>query len=136
MRRPAGIMTSRIDSQVVRYIVNGIAATMIHYGVLTFNLHVLEMASAGLANLCAAVVGITASFLGNRYFVFRSRNERILHEASRFMALYGAIACLHGLVLFVWTDLLKLDYRAGFLMATFVQVSFSYWGNKRLVFES
>jgi putative flippase GtrA len=122
--------------ELVRYALNGIAATGMHYGVLTFNLDVLHFSSAGLANLIAAVFGITTSFLGSRYFVFCDNGESIATQALKFSGLYGAIAALHGLVLFIWTDALTLDYRIGFLIATALQVSLGYLGNKFLVFKT
>jgi putative flippase GtrA len=119
----------------MRYIINGLVATAVHYGVLTFNLHVLDMPSAGAANLVAAIFGITVSFLGSRYFVFNKTEGAILSQALKFSGLYGAIAVLHGSVLLVWTDWLGFDYRVGFLIATAFQVSLSYVGNKKLVFN-
>lgn len=128
---------SKHRAEVVRYIVNGLAATAVHYGVLTFNLKVLGFGSACLANLCAAVFGIAASFIGSRYYVFSgSSRQPWLPQAVKFSGMYGAIAVLHGLVLWVWTDRLGLDYRLGFVLATGLQVSLSYLGNKFLVFKS
>ena len=106
-----------------------------HIAVLAFNLHVLHFSSAGLANLTASLFGISASFVGSRYFVFPRTGEPIVAEALRFSGLYGAIALLHGAVLLVWSDYFGLDYRAGFLLATVLQVSLSYLGNKFLVFK-
>ena len=103
---------------------------------LVFNLEAIEAPSAGLANLIAAVFGIGASFLGSRYFVFAATNEPILKQAVKFSGLYGAIALLHALVLLIWTDWYGLDYRLGFLLATAIQVSLSYLGNKFLVFRT
>lgn len=124
-------------AELARFIVNGLVATAVHYGVLTLNLQVLGFGSAGLANLCAAVAGITASFLGNRFYVFAgSVRQPWLPQALKFSGLYGAIAVLHGAVLWLWTDRLGLDYRLGFLIATVLQVSLSYVGNKLLVFKS
>ena len=122
--------------ELLRYVINGIVATAIHYGVLTFNLEVLNFPSAGLANLAAAVFGIITSFLGSRYFVFRKTDETILLQAMKFSGLYGVIAVLHFLVLLIWTDWLGLDFRIGFLIATGLQVSLSYIGNKFLVFKT
>lgn len=121
--------------QVARYVVNGLVATAVHYGVLSFCLEILRLPSAGLSNLIAASFGIATSFIGSRYFVFRRPDEAIGVQAARFGALYAAIACLHALVLALWTDYFGLDYRWGFLLATFLQVALSYWGNKRLVFN-
>lgn len=121
--------------QPIRYVINGVVATAVHYSVLTFNLNVLGMKSAGVANFLAAVVGISISFLGSRYYVFRKTDALIIHQAGKFLLLYAMIACLHGLILFGWTDIWHLDYRIGFLIATSMQVSVSYWGNKILVFN-
>lgn len=121
--------------EVVRYIVNGLFATALHYAVLSSLLGAAAWTSAGLANLCAAVVGISASFLGSRYFVFRPVRGVLTEQIMRFGALYGLIALLHGVVLLLWSDWLGQDFRIGFLLATGMQVSLSYLGNKWLVFR-
>lgn len=127
---------SKGGGEVLRYVVNGLVATAVHYAVLTLNLEVLGFSSAGMANFVAALFGITASFLGSRYYVFRSTEDPILVQLLKFGSLYGAIAVLHGLVLWLWTDQIGLDYRVGFVIATGLQVSVSYFGNKYLVFKT
>lgn len=122
--------------EIARYGINGVVATAVHFGVLTFNLNVLHFQSAAVANLIAAVFGIAISFLGSRYFVFPGTGGAIITQAIKFSGLYGAIAVLHGLVLFIWTDRFGLDYRLGFLIATGLQVSLSYLGNKFLIFKT
>lgn len=126
---------SRHAQIMARYGINGVVATVVHYGVLAFNLNVLNFASAGAANLCAAVFGISASFFGSRYFVFPRTGEAIIAQAMKFSGLYGVIAVLHGLVLLIWTDGYGFDFRLGFLIATAIQVSLSYLGNKFIVFK-
>ena len=121
--------------QSVRYLINGLAATAVHFAVLTFNLQVLGWGSAGIANLVAAVFGITTSFLGSRYFVFQGSVEPLLKQIYRFIFLYAAIALLHGALMYVWADHYHLNYIAGFVVATGMQVLCSYWGNKRMVFK-
>lgn len=123
-------------AEIMRYVINGLVATVVHYGVLTANLSLLEFKSAGLANFVAAIFGITVSFLGSRYFVFYRTAENLLRQAVKFSGLYGAIAILHGLLLWVWTDWNGFDYRIGFLLITAIQVSVSYLGNKFLVFKT
>jgi putative flippase GtrA len=127
-------MNSR-PTELIRYVINGLAATAVHFAVLSFNLTVLHFSSAGAANALAACFGVTASFFGSRYFVFARTDRALLQEATRFVALYGVIAVLHGLLLLVWTDWGGLDYRSGFVLATILQVSLSYLGNKILVFR-
>ena len=121
--------------ELLRYVANGLVATGVHFGVLSFNLHTLRIESAGLANLIAAIFGIVVSFLGGRYFVFLATKDGLLAQAAKFSGLYAAIALLHGSILFFWSDLLGFDYRVGFLIATGVQMISSYFGNKFLVFR-
>lgn len=121
--------------ELLRYGINGLAATAVHFAVLSFNLNVLGFQSAGAANMLAAVFGIGASFMGSRYFVFPRTGETIVMQAMKFSGLYGVIALVHGLILFIWTDWYGLDYKLGFIISTAVQVSLSYFGNKFLVFK-
>ena len=44
-----------------RYVVNGVVATLVHYGVLVLLLQVAGVSSAGLASLAAAAGGIACS---------------------------------------------------------------------------
>lgn len=122
--------------ELLRYGINGIVATAVHYAVLTFSLNQLSIPSAGLANFVAAFFGITTSFFGSRYFVFNNKGKGILAQATKFGVLYVAIAVVHGLVLLLWTDFWRYDYRLGFLLASMIQLSLSYFGNKFLVFKT
>jgi putative flippase GtrA len=119
----------------VRFIINGLIATTIHYGVLIFNIEVLNFLSAGLANFTAALFGITSSFLGSRYYVFRKNGESIKLQAIKFSGFYGLIAILHFFVLFIWYDYFGLDFKIGFLIATSLQIPLSYMANKYIVFK-
>ena len=122
--------------ELLRYGINGVVATVVHFAVLSFNLNVLGFQSAGAANMLAAVFGVAASFMGSRYFVFPRTGETIITQAIKFSGLYGFIALLHGLTLLIWTDWYGLDYKLGFLLGTLVQISLSYFGNKFLVFKA
>jgi putative flippase GtrA len=128
-------MRSLLKYQPVRYLINGLAATCVSYGVLTACIHLLHIPSAGVSNFIAAVFGITASFLGSRYFVFPSTTESVWHQLARFWVLYAVLALMQAGVLFVWTDWAKLDYRIGFLIGTFLQMVCSYFGGKHWVFK-
>jgi len=124
-----------ITTDFFRYIINGLIATSVHYGVLKFNIEILNFLSAGLASLTASAFGIASSFLGSRYFVFRKSRESIKFQAIKFSGFYGLIAILHFSVLFVWHDYLGLDFRFGFLIATALQLPISYIANKYIVFK-
>ena len=122
-------------NEAIRYVINGLVATGAHFAVLTIGIQVLHIPLAAVANLFAAIVGITVSFLGSRYFVFRGHTRSILVQATSFVGLYAIIALLHAGVLFVLTDMLGIDFRIGFLVATGLQVFVSYLGNRKIVFS-
>jgi len=88
-------------NQILRYGVNGLFATGVHYAFLVLMLEQLQVRSAGAANLLAAVFGISISFLGNHYFVFKQTKSGILRQASRFLLLYTVLALMHGGILFM-----------------------------------
>lgn len=129
MRRP-----NERTAEVARFILNGLAATAVHFTVLSVAIQVLLISPAALANFIAAIFGITVSFLGNRYFVFRSHTERIVAQVLRFIGLYVTIAFLHAGLLGIFTDWLGIDFRISFVIATAMQVAVSYLANRRFVF--
>ena len=133
-RQIATLLPSERVAEAARFVVNGLFATAVHFGVLTFCMEVLMMELAAVANFIAAVFGITTSFLGNRYFVFRSHTETLASQAFRFAGVYASIAVLHAGFMFVFADYLGHDFRIGFVIATFLQVALSYFGNRHLVF--
>ena len=125
-----------LKSEIVRYIANGLVATSVHYAVLNLNILILNIESVGIANFIAAIFGIITSFLGSRYFVYKEHTNGFSSQAVRFILLYSLIAILHGFVLYIWSDVYSLSYHLGFVVATVLQVSLSYIGNKVLVFKN
>jgi len=128
-------MVRVLDYQPVRYVINGVVATCVHYAVLNGCIHLAHIPVAGVSNFLAACTGITISFIGSRYFVFPGGAESIWHQLARFWVLYAALALLQGAVMFLWADVAGLDYRAGFLIGTFLQMTCSYFGGKHWVFK-
>jgi putative flippase GtrA len=127
--------TSRLNQQFFRYVLNGIVATLVHFGVLILNIEVFDWKSAGLSNLVASVFGIATSFVGSRYFVFAGSAVGVKTQLWRFLTLYALLAAMHGLFMYVWTDRFEFNYLIGFVLATGIQVLSSYFGNKLVVFK-
>jgi len=121
--------------QLLRYVINGLVATGVHFAVLSLLVEVVHVPSKGVANLLAAAVAIVASFLGNRFFVFAATQARASKQLWRFVLLYAAIALLNGGLMALWSDLLKFDYRIGFVLISIIQFILSFLGNRLLVFK-
>ena len=123
-----------VGSEFNRFVVVGLVATGVHFGMFLIGYHWIGLPSAALANIIAVVFGIATSFTGNRLFVFRHARGHPLGDAGRFLGLYGTVAFGHAAFLGGWTDLAGLDPHWGFLIATGIQVACTFLGNKYLVF--
>lgn len=122
------------QATAIRFAINGLFATAVHYLVLVALIEVVGLRSAGLANGMAAIVGIAVSYLGNRSLVFRSdATHRV--ALPRFLAVYTCVAIIHAAGLTVWTDMLHLPYQAGFLIATGLSAVVTYLANRLYVFR-
>jgi putative flippase GtrA len=121
--------------EILRYAVNGLICTLIHFGVLTFNIKFLEFESTGLANIIASVIGISSSYLGNKYFVFQGSKTLKSLLFPKFFLTYSLIALFHGLSLYVWSDICKLDYKLGFVMAVIIQFVLGFLLSKFIIFK-
>ena len=119
----------------LRFIANGLLATIVHFGVLSLCVEVLRVPSAGISNMIAATFGITSSFLGNRHLVLDANDRPALPQVGRFVLLYARLALLQGVFMMAWADWGGFDYRIGFVLATAFQLVFSYLGNQHLVFR-
>ena len=137
MKRAVGRLHTGMPSQpeMIRFVINGLFATAVHFAVLTIGIEIVHLPSAAIANFVAALAGISVSFLGNRYFVFHEHTGTVTGQAARFAGLYFAIAALHAGFMYLWADLYGFDYRFGFVVATAMQVMLSYTGNRFLVFS-
>ncbi|WP_226498500.1 GtrA family protein [Ferribacterium limneticum] len=124
-----------IRGETARYAINGAFSTLVHFSVLSVAIEGFDMPSASLANLLAACIGITTSFIGSKYYVFRRHRDPLHEQAAKFVALYGVIALLHAGVMALVTDIGGVNYRIGLVLATALQVLLSFSGNRRLVFK-
>lgn len=132
---PAETATNGIErARLVRFVLNGLVASAVHAGVLYVLYEVAHLPSAAVCSLVAACAGITASFIGNRTFVFDASDHPVLDQVVRFGGLYASIALLHTALLWWWTDLQGFDYRIGFVLALGLQVVLSFLGNSKFVF--
>ncbi|MET3889505.1 putative flippase GtrA [Bosea sp. OAE506] len=118
---------------IALFIVNGLLATGVHYATLMLLLEVVRVPSAGLANGMASIVGIAASYVGNRLMVFRS-SQPARATLPRFLLLYASLALFHAGFLALWSDRLGLPYGWGFIVSTGLATVMSYLGNRYFVF--
>lgn len=122
------------SGRILRFLCVGAAAALVHFAVMATLVEAVGMRPVALAATFAAIAGVSASFVGNRHFVFSPAPAPWCTQAWRFTLLYTGTSLLHAAVLYLWTDLGGQDYRLGFLLATSLQAVLSYIGNRTLVF--
>jgi len=117
-----------------RFIINGVAATTLHFSVLTVLIECVHVSSAGLANGIASMFGMAASYMGSKFFVFESADP-MAKTLPRFLIIYAMVAVLHVFVLSIWTDVWKLHYPIGFFIATAGAMVLTFLANRFFVFS-
>lgn len=120
------------DNRKVRFLFVGALNTIVGYGVYAACIY------AGLhyflAQFIASVMGITHSYLWNKFFTFRVRKKSV-SEVFRFVAVYGAAYLVNVLLLWVLIDEMHLDMYFAGLICTAFTVVISYIGHKKISFR-
>lgn len=122
------------SSTFLRFAAVGLVATAVHYATLVSLLKGVGVPSAGIANGLASIVGISASYLGNRLFVFSSKAPHAV-TLPRFLTVYASAALIHAGGLALWTDFLGFSYHVGFLLLTGLSVMVTFLANRMFVFK-
>jgi putative flippase GtrA len=121
--------------EIFRYGLNGLIATGVHYLVLYSCIEIYKFDLIGLANFCASLVGISISFFGNRYLVFKNNNQKISTQFIKFISIFSVVAFLHGCFLYVWSDIFENNYNYGFAIAVAIQFILGYFASKYIIFR-
>ena len=141
----AGSGSTRSGLQFVRYLLVGGFNTAFGYGIfalLNWCLTGLFPYSYMVASLLASLIGITVSFLGYKWFVFRTRGH-YLAEWIRCVGVYGSTMVIGLVGLPILVTLLRphlrhpesASYLAGAIM-TGVTVIFSFVAHKNISFRA
>lgn len=121
--------------QVILFILNGGMATVVHFSVLFLLIELFHVPSLVWANLTAGAVAITCSFMGNKYIVFNSHNEVMLHQLLKFVLVYICALFFHTFAIYELSSVYGIDYRVAFVVASFLVIMFTFLSNKLMVFK-
>ena len=121
--------------QLSRFVINGIFATLVHYVIFVISIEFFYIKFIALANLIGAFFGISCSFIGNKYFVFKNNDFNLKSQLLKFTLTYAFLGFVSSTILFVWSDLFKMNYNYGFIFAAFFQFILSFIINRNWVFR-
>ena len=139
----------RSRGQALRYLIVGVWNTLFGYGcffvVVRLLLHLMPAQpalSASIATVLATIINITVSFLGYKWFVFRTQGN-YLREYRLSLLVYLPSLALSAVAIAPLTSLLRLSphlkaqapYVAGALLACFTVIT-SFFGHKHISFKT
>lgn len=120
--------------EVTRFGIVGLAATAMHYLVLTVLVELVRIPPTpanGLAFLCA--LGIT--YLGQSLRVFRKRSQHGVSQVLRFIVSLAVGLLSNMAIMAISVHAFKLDYQTGFLLALIFVPMLSFMINRSWVFR-
>ncbi len=130
--------------QLLRYLVTGVWNTLFGYG--TFALFTALLAPLGrqsylLAVIPSSLINITVSFLGYKWFVFKTKGN-YFREWCRCVAVYSTSIALNmallPIVVFIIRHYSGYDRQAPYIagaLLTVLTVVFSFFGHKHISFR-
>ena len=68
-------VVSVLSNRSLRFLVNGLVATAVNYGMLVLLIEYVGIRYTGVAALFSALVGISSSFIGNRLLFSGARHQ-------------------------------------------------------------
>ncbi len=129
-------ITNRIEKQdlmkPLKFILVGIMNTIVGYGaffILSYFFYYI------IALIIAHIIGVTNSFLWNKYWTFRTQKNH-LRELIKFNLVYLVVLMVNIAILSILVDYLKVDPRLGQLIVLPTVTIISYFGHKYWSFRA
>lgn len=120
------------EDRKIRFLFVGVLNTIVGYG--AYALCIFAGLHYFIAQLIASVIGITHSYLWNKFFTFRVL-KRSVSEAVRFVLVYAAAYGINMILLYVMIDKAGMNAyiagAAGLITTTII----SYTGHKYISFR-
>ncbi|HEX5139100.1 MAG TPA: GtrA family protein [Planctomycetota bacterium] len=111
--------------KLARSLVVGVVATLLDLALL--HLLVTGGLAPTVANVPSLLLGVTAQFLGNKYWAFRDVSTRLLEQSALFAAVEAGTFVLNALAFHALAAWLRVAYWAARPLGTFlVYALFSY----------
>lgn len=126
-------MQGLFNHSIIRFAINGLVATGVHYLAMLFAIHVLGITWYSLAYVLAFIFAVVTSFWGNKIFVFKSRQAQDF-QFVKFVTLYLSLLLMTSLTMWLVSDYGGLHYNMGFIISVTLQFIGSYFGSRYLIF--
>ena len=115
-----------------KFILVGILNTV--FGYLLFAILIYLGVFYLLSLTISHILAVIHSFLWNKYFTFKSKNE-VKGEIIKFALVYTSIYLVNFLLLYIWTGILKVSPFISQFFILFVITTISFFGQRYWVFK-
>ena len=125
--------------EIINYLIIGGLTTLISlltYFILTSTLlNPDKIFELSLANIISWIISVTFAYFTNRFFVFESKDERVLKEALKFYFSRIGTLLIELLIMFVFVTLLKFNDKIIKIIAQVTLIILNYIFSKLFVFR-
>ena len=117
--------------QISKFGMVGVLNTLIGYGAFFI---LLDYTNYMIALIISHIIGVTHSYIWNKYWVFKS-NKILINEFLKFNSVYILVFLTNAIVLIFFVNALNLDPRIGQLIALPIITMISFTGHKYWSFK-
>lgn len=124
--------------QFVKFAIVGAVNTFVDWGVYWLVMYLTGWSTQGLKQVAKAlsfVVSATSNYIMNRVWTFRSRDKRVLKQASKFFAVAIVGLALNNAIFYVITGIIGWKDIYGLIIATGLVLFWNFFANKKWTFK-
>ncbi len=116
------------------FLVVGAIATLVHYLIIVVLVDLLSIMRPTPATAVGSVVGIAVAYVGNQRLVFQADGAHRIY-VPKFVATYLSVMAIHAGLMYLFTEQWGLAYEWGFITATIVSATTTFFANRLVVFK-
>lgn len=139
MEKIKKIINKVFTKEIILYVIFGVLTTVV--SLLTYYICVGTFLNAEnpvqlqIANIIAWVVSVAFAYITNRKFVFESKNQNKISEATKFVTSRIATLLMDMFIMFLGVTILKLNDKIIKLISQVVVIVANYAFSKIFVFK-
>ena len=139
MEKIKKIIDKVFTKEIILYVIFGVLTTVV--SLLTYYICVGTFLNAEnsvqlqIANIIAWVVSVAFAYITNRKFVFESKNQNKISEATKFVTSRISTLLMDMLIMFLGVTILKLNDKIIKLISQVVVIVANYVFSKIFVFK-
>lgn len=126
--------------EIINYIIVGGLTTVVSLGTYYACVYIFLDPKNGvelqLANIISWIAAVTFAYFSNRKFVFESKNDKVLKEATKFYLSRLSTLLIDMLFMLIFVTLFNINDKLAKLLVQFIILVLNYIFSKLFVFKN